>query len=144
MRVAEPDTAGEAGFVDTSVIVRFLVQDDPELTEQARRIIEEHPSLLTTTVTIAESAFVLMRVYGLSRHVVVDSLVGLLSRSNLAVHHLETSIVIEALMLCRPSGRVSFADAMLWASARSADAPSAVYTLDRRFPSSDIVVRTEL
>jgi len=136
--------AGEVGFVDTSVIVRFLVQDDPELAEQARRIIEEHPALLTTTVTIAESAFVLMRVYGLSRHVVVDSLVDLLRRSNIAVYQLETSIVIQALLLCRPSGRVSFADAMLWASARSAGDDSTVYTLDQRFPSNDISVRAEL
>ena len=41
------------------------------------------------------------------------------------------------------SARVSFADAMLWAVARSAGAAARVYTLDARFPASGIDVRRE-
>jgi len=41
------------------------------------------------------------------------------------------------------SARVSFADAMLWAAARSAGAATRVYTLDARFPASGIDVRRE-
>lgn len=45
--------------------------------------------------------------------------------------------------MCRPSGRVSFGDAMVWAAARSAGV-EVVYTFDRRFPSVGIEVRREL
>jgi len=130
-------------FVDTSVVVRYLIQDIPDQTEQARQIIEEHPRLLVTAVTIAETSFVLARHYNVPRDVVVDSLIALLQRVNIRVHQLDIDIVIQALMLCRPSGRVSFADAMLWASARSAGDGSIVYTFDRRFPPIGITVLSE-
>ncbi len=130
-------------FVDTSVIVRYLIQDIPDQNEQARQIIEEHPRLLLTAVMIAETSFVLTSFYNVPRDVVVDSLIALLQRVNIRVHQLDTDIVIQALMLCRPSGRVSFADAMLWASARSARDGSIVYTFDRRFPPIGITVRSE-
>ena len=44
--------------------------------------------------------------------------------------------MIEALQLCRPSGRVSFGDAMIWAAARFTG--RAVFTLDERFPDVGI------
>lgn len=47
--------------------------------------------------------------------------------------------MLEALLLCRPSGQVSFADALVWAAARS-QANAAVYSLDERFPDEGITV----
>jgi len=49
-------------------------------------------------------------------------------------------LVLEALSLCRPSGRVSVADAFIWASARHAGIDG-VYTFDRRFPAANLTVR---
>ena len=48
-------------------------------------------------------------------------------------------------MLCRPSGRVSFADALVWAAARS-QTDASVYSLDERFPDegSRAVMRSVL
>ena len=68
-----------------------------------------------------------------------DSLIDFLQKRNVAVSGLDKGTVIQALMLARPSKRVSFADAMVWAAARSADAP--VYSLDERFPTDRIQVR---
>ena len=45
--------------------------------------------------------------------------------------------------MCRPSGRVSIADAMIWAAART-DRASAIYTFDRRFPGDGIEIRQTL
>jgi predicted nucleic-acid-binding protein len=139
--VIDDDRSIGAAFVDTSIIIRYLTQDIPEQAELARQIIDEHPQLLVTPVVIAEAAFVLLRIYHIAREAIVDALVALISRDNITVYQIDRDIVIQALWLCRSSGRVSFADAMLWASARSAGADSTIYTLDRRFPAHGVAVR---
>ena len=48
-------------------------------------------------------------------------------------------LVLEALLLCRPSGRVSLADALVWAAARS-QANASVYSPDGRFPDEGVRV----
>jgi hypothetical protein len=77
------------------------------------------------------------------RDVVVDTLIALLRRTNIDVYQLDEATVVQALLLCRPSGWVSFVDAMLWATARSASANATIYTFDRRFPSIGVTVRDE-
>jgi predicted nucleic acid-binding protein len=46
-------------FVDTSVVVRYLIGDPPHLLEAARRIVDSTLALTLTDVVIAETAFVL-------------------------------------------------------------------------------------
>ncbi|MGE0058940.1 MAG: PIN domain-containing protein, partial [Dehalococcoidia bacterium] len=70
----------------------------------------------------------------------VDSLVDFLSRHNLNVFRLRKDSVIEALELCRPSNRVSVADALIWAAARN-EQDSVIYTLDRRFPTEGVTLK---
>lgn len=135
--------SSETAFIDANIVVRYFVQDIPDIIDTIRRIIDDHPHLLITEGTIAEVGYVLTRRYTLPRHVVVDAIISLLQRRNIHVHQLDSSIVIQALLLCRPSGRVSFADAMLWATARSARPGATVYTLDRRFPASGITLKDE-
>jgi predicted nucleic acid-binding protein len=131
-----------APLLDTSVIVRYLTGDPPRQAARASRIIDREPALVVTDVVLAETAFVLNSVYGVPRRAVVDGLVELLQRRNLAAFRLDKGAVIQGLLLCRPSNRVSFADAMGWAAARSAGAET-VYSFDERFPSGGIVVRRD-
>jgi predicted nucleic acid-binding protein len=136
--------SGPPSFVDANIILRYLLRDVPEQADQARRIVEEHPRLLVTEGMIAETGYVLTRVYTVPREVAVDALIALLRLRNVGVHGVEKDAVIQALMLCRPSGRVSFADAMLWAVARSAGPGATIHTLDRRFPAVGVAVRDNL
>ena len=85
----------------------------------------------------------LTSVYGKSRSEVVDSLIDLVERDNISTYALDKNLVLEGLTMCRPSGRVSIADAMLWAAARS-DRATAIYTFDRRFPGDGIEIRQTL
>ena len=124
-------------FLDTSVLVRYLTDDPAEMAEQATRLIEAKAELHVTETALNETAYVLRRVYGLAREEVVDLLVALLQRSNITFHLLDKAVVIAALLLCRPSGRVSFGDALIWAVAR-VHSPSTVYSFDQRFPSEGI------
>jgi predicted nucleic acid-binding protein len=130
------------GFLDTSVVIRYLVNDDHRLAEQAQRIIVSDTELSLTDTTLAEIAHVLTRVYGIPRAAVVDELILLVRRPNMRLHGLDLALTIQALQLCRPSGRVSFADALLWAAARSAGA-TIIYTFDERFPADGLAIRRE-
>jgi predicted nucleic acid-binding protein len=46
---------------------------------------------------------------------------------------------MRALLLCRPSRRVSFGDALIWAAAL-ASGVKRVYALDARFPEEELAV----
>ena len=79
-----------------------------------------------------------MSTYGVARERVVDQLMALLQRDNVDMLHLPKELAIGAWAKCRPSGRVSIPDALIWTAARAEDLP--VYTLDRRFPAGGITV----
>ena len=132
-----------SGFLDTSIVVRYLTGDPSGLAEQAARLIDGGEELQVTDVVLAETAYVLTSVYRVRRNVVVDHLVAFLQRHNVSPFGLDKGIVLQALLLCRPSGRVSFADAMVWAAARSASS-NVVYSLDERFPGDGVEVRRGL
>ena len=130
-----------SGFLDTSVVVRYLTGDVPELADRAASLIEGEEILWLTDVVLAETAYVLTTVYGSPRPVVIDHLIGLIQRNNIRTYGVDKGLVLQALQMCRPSGRVSFADAMIWAAART-QGSNVVYSLDERFPADGIEVRT--
>ncbi len=125
------------GLLDTSVLVRYLTNDDASLAERAAAIIDNTAHLGITLVVLLETAFVLERVYGCPRKDTVDSLLLLLQKENLVALDLSKERVIQALLLCRPSARVSYADAFIWAQARDHHIDR-VFTFDARFPTEGI------
>lgn len=129
-------------FLDTSVVVRYLVGDHEALLQAAREIIDSDERLVLTPVVLAETAYVLTSVYRLERAEVVDTLLDFLARKNIATD-MDKALTADALYLCRGSHRVSFADAMLWLHARHLQ-DSVVLTFDRRFPDSGIRVSQSL
>lgn len=129
-------------LVDTSVIVRYLTGDPPPMAARAARILDARSAVQVTDVVIAETAFVLSSVYGIPRAAIVDTLLAFLQKRNVAVLGLPKATVTHGLLLCRPSNRVSFADAMVWAAARSSRTP-VVYSFDERFPDDGVTVRRD-
>lgn len=128
------------GILDTSVIVRYLTGDPPDLADRAATIIDTGADLLVTDVALVETAYVLTTVYGVPREVAVDYLITFLQKKNIYTLGLDKDMALHALLLCRPSGRVSFADAMVWAAARSSGS-QVIYSFDERFPSDGVEVR---
>lgn len=127
-------------LLDTSVVVRYFTGAPPESAQVSRRIIDDEDDLAITDVALAEVAYVLRTAYRLPREDIVDALIALLERANIDTFRLDKALVIQALLLCRPSGRVSFPDALIWAAAR-ASGGATVYTFDQRFPADGIEVR---
>ena len=128
-------------FLDTSVIIRYLTRDHPDMFERAVQIIEGTDELIITEGVLGETAFVLSSVYRMSRQQTIDFMVALVERENISTYAMNKAFVLQGLIMCRPSGRVSVADAMLWAAARTAGA-SAIYTFDERFPDDSIELRS--
>lgn len=131
------------GLLDTNVIVRYLTDDPPGMADVADRLIEGVDLLYVPDVVIMESAYVLSSFYGVARERVVDQLSDFLGRENVEPLTLDKGLAVEALMLCRPSGRVSFVDALTWAAARQSGV-RVVYSWDDRFPSTGIEVRSAI
>ena len=140
-----PGTTGQqptievTALLDTSMLVRYLTGDPPELADLSAQVIDGESDLVVNDVALVETAYVLTSVYGIPREAVVDHLVALLRKENIDTLGMPKAVAIEALRLCRPSHRVSFADALIWATARANRA--AVFTLDDRFPEEGIDVR---
>ena len=134
-----------SGFLDTSVIVRYLTGDPLEMAERAAALLDADTPLRITETALAETGYVLQQVYGVDRAAVVDLLIALVQKENITVHQHDENIVTSALLLCRPSNRISFADALIWAAARSAsdDDSTIVYSFDQRFPANGIDLRTD-
>lgn len=129
-----------SGLLDTSMLVRYLTGDPPDLAERAAQVIDREQELQVSDVVIAETAYVLTSVYKIPREAVVDYLILFLQKSNIQPFALDKDLLLQALLLCRPSGRVSFDDALVWAAAQSTQA-KIVYTLDDRFPRHGVEVR---
>lgn len=131
-----------SGLLDTNIVVRYLTYDPPHQAEKAIEIIEHEEGLYVTDVVVAEIAYVLRDEYGLQREAVIEQLLRFLRLENVEVLGFDKHLVLQALLLCRPSGRVSVADALIWAAALGTDHRT-VYSLDQRFPSDGITVRRE-
>jgi predicted nucleic acid-binding protein len=126
-------------LLDTSVVVRYLTDDPPAAGALAQRVIDSERPLLLSDVVLAEAGYVLTKVYRAPREQVVDALTSFVQRRNVELLALPKSLALEALSLCRHSNRHSFADAILWAQARSA--PGCVLlTFDGDFPAAGIEV----
>ncbi len=72
-----------SGFLDTSIIVRYLTDDPPELAEKAALVIDSEEQLHITDVVLVETAYVLTAVYHIPRRVVVDHLITFLQKENI-------------------------------------------------------------
>ncbi|MCA9839585.1 MAG: PIN domain-containing protein [Trueperaceae bacterium] len=74
----------------------------------------------------------------------MDALISFIQRQNISIYRVNKELVIKALLLCRPSGRISISDALIWATALSSSPEQAtIYTFDRRFPAEGVVLKNE-
>ena len=128
-----------SGFLDTSVVVRYLTGQPPEAAMEATRIIHRVDGIQITDIVLTETAYVLRNQYRVDREAVVDRLIALVQMDNISTYAMAKKFVLEGLHKCRPSGRVSVADAMIWATART-DGASVIYTFDERFPDDGIAL----
>lgn len=99
--------------LDTNVLVRYIVQDDPRQSPSANRLVEslsaESPGFVTV-VSVVELCWVLMSAYGLDRQQWCAALEGLLRTKELVVERAD--VVWQALRLFQGS-TADFADCLI-------------------------------
>ena len=117
--------------VDTNVIVRYLVADDPGQAEAARSLLEQltpdNPGFICREVVI-EAAWVLERSYRFTRTRIAEVLMDLTASDSLVVENADD--VVAAAHRYRQGG-VGFSDMMILAAAERVGA-APLYTFDRR------------
>ncbi len=130
--------AGPA-FLDTSVLVRYLTGEPPEMADRAAEIIDTEEPLILSELALVETAHVLESFYQVPREALVDALIALVQRRNIRPLTAAKARVLDGLRLCRPSKRISFTDALLWSEARERGIRR-IYSFDRRFPAEGLEV----
>jgi len=116
--------------LDTNVLVRYLVQDDPAQTARATRLIERELSDsepgFVSLVVLMETCWVLKRIYGATKDEQRAMARGILETRQLVV---EARATVNRAIDKAESGE--FADALIAEIAREAGC-SRVVTFDRR------------
>ena len=126
-------------FLDTSILVRYLTGEPEEQAARVTVLLRSGGTLWATEAALLETAHVLEKEYGYTRDAVVGAMITLIREPFLQLHGLEYYSLLQALLFCRGSRRVSFGDAFIWAAA-FADRGE-VYSFDQRFPREEVTVR---
>jgi predicted nucleic-acid-binding protein len=107
--------------LDTNILVRYLVQDEPAQSAKATALMEESLSETSpgfaSMVVIAETVWVLERAYGYGSRAVASAIERLLQLETLLIDH-EREVF--TAMVAAKEGRGSFADALIGALAAEA------------------------
>ena len=117
--------------LDTNVLARYLVCDDPEQAEAARSLLEslsvDRPGYVCREVTV-ELVWVLERAYGFTRNRIATVLEELVATEGLVIEAAED--VVHAALRYRRDGP-GFSDLMILAAAKRSGAHP-LYTFDRK------------
>ena len=117
--------------IDTNVLIRYLVRDNPEQVSVADALLEGltpvDPGFICREVLL-ETVWVLERVYRFPRAQIVDVLRGLFATGSLVT---EASDDVAKAAFAYGQGSADFADLMILAAAERVGA-TPLYTFDRR------------
>lgn len=98
-------------IADANVVLRYLLNDNEDLSDKATKIIEDNEVLLPNEV-IAEVVYVLDKVYNVKNDEICDTLLELLSYNNISVD--DINVLKEALLIFGKR-RLDFVDTLLYA-----------------------------
>jgi predicted nucleic-acid-binding protein len=100
--------------LDTNVLVRYLVADEPRQLAAAERVIEEsresQDPLFLSAIVLCELAWVLARTYGQTKPAIVEDLELILDREQFEIEH--HALVRRSLESYR-HGKGSFSDYLI-------------------------------
>jgi predicted nucleic-acid-binding protein len=105
--------------LDTNILVRYIMQDDPKQAALASRLVESltEGAGFIPVIVVAELSWVLSSAYSLSREQLAEALEGVLRSKEWVVE--KADIVWQAVRLFQ-SGNADFADCLISRSAAAA------------------------
>lgn len=115
--------------LDTNVLVRLLVNDDPSQAEKAAALIDSSSACFVPVTVLLELEWVLRGAYKLKRNAVISAFEGLLAIRHL---HLEQEELVRRALEWHRQG-LDFADALHLARSEGCDA---LISFDRQLAST--------
>jgi len=122
--------------LDTNVLVRLIVRDDPDQVARAEAFVET--GAWVSLLVLAETVWVLQSAYGLDQRRVATVVEMLLDHDRLTLQ--DEDVVRRAHATFRGEGTVEFSDCLIVETARKAG-HRPVGTFDRRLSRVDGTVR---
>jgi predicted nucleic-acid-binding protein len=113
--------------LDTNVLVRYLLRDDPVQAARAERELERNERFLIDSIVLCELVWVLETGYGFSRTEIAAALERILATAQFEIE--SKDLALAALDDFRRSG-ADFSDCLIGRRNRAAGAPETV-TFDR-------------
>jgi len=113
-------------IVDTNIILRFLLDDNQEMSNKAADRITKNQVFLLEEV-LAEVVYVLERVYKLSKIDLVGIIQEFISYSNIIVDNQD---VIDLALITYQQNSLDFVDCILYSYSRCRNAK--IYTFDKK------------
>lgn len=99
-----------AKLLDTNLIIRFLIKDDPTQFEAAQKLFSSlDENLILTDLVLAEAIWTLHSVYKLTKQEIIEKLLKLLELKNLTANF---HLLVNSLLIYRDFN-ISFIDAYL-------------------------------
>jgi predicted nucleic acid-binding protein len=127
-------------LVDTSVLVRYFVGDDPPRSLAAARLVDSRVTLVVTTGNLIELVHALRTSHGMTNPALAASLVRFLTRSNVELVDASRDDVIAALLWSMAVSARRIADAIISAAAEAARVDY-IATFDEKMTSPTTPVR---
>jgi len=113
--------------LDTNIVLRFLLDDVPEQSQKATKLIASNAVVYVTDVVVIEIVYVLEKVFEVSRNDIHDLVLGFLDFSNV-VHN--PRFLIDAVELYAAHPSLSIVDCYACEEAKSYN--NELVTLDKR------------
>lgn len=99
-----------AKLIDTNLIIRFLIKDDPDQFEATQKLFSsQDENLILPDLILAEVVWTLHSVYKLTKQEIIEKLLKLLKLKNLTANF---NLLINSLLIYRDYN-ISFVDAYL-------------------------------
>ena len=125
-------------LIDTNLIIRFLVNDDPQKVNRVEKLLKDksNKNILLDTV-IAEIIWVLGSYYSLSKKEVVEKIAALIHAETVECN----SFLLSRALTLWEENNISYIDAYLSAVAELGNIT--IYSYDRRLTSIDTITVKE-
>lgn len=102
-------------FIDTNIIIRYLMRDDENLYKISKNIIESTDNLFVPNEIIAEVVYVLTKIYYVNREKTASTVLDLINQNYFKLNSKE--IIIKALEVFS-SKNLDFVDCILCATSK--------------------------
>ena len=99
-------------YVDSNIILRYLLDDHIKLSKKAREIIDSENNIFICDGVLAEIVYVLSKTYQVKRKDIKDTLINLINRENIYIN--ESTVIIKSLEIFA-SKNIDYIDCLLCA-----------------------------